>query len=43
MNKEKLLSDVIGVCSNHEMIEVKILRGSQVTRQVLKADIDLRT
>lgn len=39
MNKEKLVGDVINDCSNHEMMELKILRVSQVTWQVLKADI----
>lgn len=39
MNKEKLVGDVINDCSNHEMMELKILSGSQVTWQVLKADI----
>lgn len=29
MNKEKLVGDVINDCSNHEMMELKILRGAQ--------------
>lgn len=39
MNKEKLVGDVINDCSNHEIMALKILRGSEVTCQDLKADI----
>ena len=39
MNKETLVGDVINDCSNHDVMELKVLRGSQMTWQVLKADI----